>query len=75
VTALIGQPSAEACIAEVDGPDDSTIARTWAERVRDVLCDRRAAFKRAEDIRNGLKNLLTWERAAVTLSTTMTKLL
>jgi glycosyltransferase involved in cell wall biosynthesis len=61
-------------VADVIG-DTTAIATDWATRIADVLANAEKAFDNAAKLRSALMPLLTWERAARTLSTEFEALL
>jgi tetratricopeptide (TPR) repeat protein len=55
--------------------DVNTDAATWAREIEIALRDRHAAFARAQQLRNHLQAVLTWERAVEGLMDALTPLL
>lgn len=54
-------------IADVIG-DANAVAKDWADRIADMLLNIDKAFENAAKLRSALMPILTWERAARTLS-------
>lgn len=54
---------------------ESSDAATWAREIEFVLRDRRAAFERAQRLRNHLQRAFTWERAVEGLMDALAPLL
>ena len=65
---ILGKDLVDLCVAEVDGEDSDAICADWAAKLRIVLDKSKDAFIRAEEMRNKLKSILTWENAAKQMS-------
>jgi glycosyltransferase involved in cell wall biosynthesis len=63
IASAVGQSTAENCVADVDG-DVGKIRKDWATRARVILSEPFKAFSSAEQIRQALQPLLSWEKAA-----------
>jgi len=62
-------------VADVTGPDPDAIVADWACRVEKIVKDPPAAFRQAEQLRENLSSVLSWENAAQKLSLEIEKLL
>jgi glycosyltransferase involved in cell wall biosynthesis len=70
----ISKETANAYVANVDG-DPNGIVADWATRAHWVLNDRQSAFDRARVLRDQLRDLLSWKKAAETLAFEIQELL
>lgn len=51
-------------VADVTGPDPDAIIADWASRVEKIVADPPTAFRQAQQLRDNLSSVLSWENAA-----------
>jgi glycosyltransferase involved in cell wall biosynthesis len=61
IISVVGQTRADVCTREVNAPD---ACDRWAKRLHSIFTQPADAFSEADQIREALRDVLTWEHCA-----------